>query len=348
MRGVALALAGLVASALAGDAFPIKVYPCPRFTRPPKIDGRLDDPCWQAAPVASGFTHYRKPRLMEVQTAFRLGYDQQFLYLGVHCDEPQAKKLVPSFAGRDSSGCFRGETIEFFLDPTHSHKDYYQFAVNLAGSFFDAFKFERHWNSTTRLKTAVVGGGWELEMAIPWREVGVATPKAGMVMGFNVCRDRYAGGAREWSNWAQTMANFHDVARFGHLVLSPRPGELARLAPEFRKGERSGPIVIYAKGGQAGKTYRAMADDAMGAIERQLDELVALARKESNKKTTEEILRRVGQVRARLAQYRKRLEGRKTLDGATWTRMGVELTQVSRELKETLWDARLAALLNEL
>ena len=348
MRNAVVLLAATAASAFAADSFPVKVYPCPRFSSPPKIDGRLSEACWRTAPVASGFTDYRKPRLMGVQTSFRLGYDARFLYLGVHCDEPQAKKLVPSFAGRDSSGCFRGETVEFFLDPTHNHKDYYQFAVNLAGSFYDAFKHERHWDSTTRLGTAVVADGWEVEMAIPWAQVGVKEPRAGMVLGFNVCRDRYAGGGREWSNWSQTLANFHDAPRFAHLVLSPREGELARLAPEFRKGDRRGPIIIYARGGQAGKTYRAMARDAIAGIERQLAELADLARKESSRKATEEVLERVGQARAQLAQYRKEIEGKERLDGATWTRLALEVGQLSQRLKETLWDARLAALLDEL
>ena len=40
-------------------------------------------------------------------------------------------------------------------------------------------------------------------------------------MGINVCRDRYLGADRQWTNWSQTAANFHDPERFGHLVLSP-------------------------------------------------------------------------------------------------------------------------------
>ena len=207
--------------AAAADEYPVKVYPCPRLAPPPVIDGSPDDACWATAPLVSGFTRYNKPVLLDVQASFRVGYDDQCLYFAVLCDEPLAAKLTPSFAGRDSSGCFRGETIEIFLDPRHDHTDYYQFAVNLAGSFYDSHKADAYWNSAARLGTKLGAKGWTLELAIPWRDVGLATPRPGAVVGFNVCRDRYAGGAREWSNWSQTMANFHDAPRFGHLVLSP-------------------------------------------------------------------------------------------------------------------------------
>jgi len=342
-----LLLAAACPWAVAADEYPVKVYPCPRLSAPPVIDGSPDDACWAAAPLVSGFTRYNKPVLLDVQASFRVGYDDRCLYFAVLCDEPLAAKLTPTFAGRDSSGCFRGETIEIFLDPRHDHTDYYQFAVNLAGSFYDSHKADAYWNSTARLGTKLGAKGWTLELAIPWRDVGLPAPRPGAVVGFNVCRDRYAGGAREWSNWSQTMANFHDAPRFGHLVLSPTDKMLASLAPELRRGDRRGPIVLFTREGEAGRAYLAMAREALRGLVAQLAELEAEAAREGSPAARDELARRLADARQLVAPFRKRIaQAGAKLDAAEWTRMSVAMTRLGARLGELVWDARLAALLS--
>jgi len=346
--GLAFDLLGLtlLAAAIAfADEYPIKVYPCPRLEAAPAVDGQLNDPCWAKAPLVSGFTLYNKPKLMEVQTSFRAGYDDACLYLGVHCDEPNAAKLVPAAAGRDSHGCFRGETIEVFIDPTHSHSDYYQLAVNLAGSFFDAHKEDTSWNSATKLATKVAERGWELELAVPWKDLGIESPKPGVVLGLNVCRDRYAGGDREWSNWPQTMGNFHDVARFGHLILSPTEEMLGKLAPEVRKGGRRGPVLIFTSEGEAGRAYLAMAREALKELDAQMEAIAAGAGNELAADFRKEIADRLDVVRTQAEPFRATLRNAKSLDAAEWTRLSLKLTQLAAAVRELVWDARLAALL---
>lgn len=339
----------VVAPCLRGqDDYPIKVYPCGRLAPAPRIDGVLSEACWKAAPLVSGFTQYNKPKLMAVQTSFRVGYDDQCLYFGVHCDEPRIQALTPSPAGRDSSQCFRGETVEIFLDPTHDHANYYQFAVNFAGSFYDARKMDRTWNSASRWKTKAAADGWVLEMAIPWKDLGIGKPKAGMIVGFNVCRDRYAGGAREWSNWSQTKADFHDPHRFAHLVLSPTAEQLAGAASEVRKGDRRGPIVIFGHAGQAEKAYLAMARAALGKLDALLGKLADEGRKERSEAARAEVAWRLEAARQKVQPYRDRIHSAKRLDAAEWTRMNIQMTGLERRLGEILWEARLAALLKEI
>jgi len=334
------------ATALAGDSYTIKVYPCPRFAAPPVIDGSLADGCWKQAPLVSGFTRYNKPVLMKVQASLRLGYDARFLYLGVRCDEPMAKRLAPLHAGRDSSNCFRGETIEVFVDPHHSHSRYYQFAVNLAGSFYDSRLADPTWNSASRLKTAVVDDGWVLEMAIPWQDIGVR-PEAGAVVGFNVCRDRYAGGVREWSNWAQTAANFHDPVRFAHLVLSADEAVLGRLEAEFRKGDRRGPIEVYAHGGAAGKAYLAMARAVLARLDAVLEQMAAEGVRERSAEARDEVAQRLAAARKQVEPFRTRVAAGRPLDAAEWTRMSIGLAALEAHLGQLLWHARLTALLRK-
>ena len=335
------------AVAQAGDSYTIKVYPCPRLEPAPVIDGAVADACWKKAPVVSGFTWYNKPELLAVQTSLRVGYDDACLYFGVHCDEPMVKRLSPTAAGRDTGQVFHGEAIELFVDPKHDHQSYHQLAVNLANSFYDSLRTDASWDSATKTATKIVAGGWELEVAIPWRDLGVK-PKSGMVVGFNVCRDRYAGGAREWSNWAQTAANFHDPVRFAHLVLSPTDERLGTLAAEFRKGDRRGPVVIYTHEGSATKAYLAMARGSLKRLDALLDELAAEGSKERSAAAREEVARRLDAARKQVEPYRASIGAAKSLDAAAWTRMDIELNALERRLRHLLWDARLAALLKDI
>lgn len=346
-----LALAAVLLSALpaaGADDYPIKVYPCPRLAPAPTIDGACSEACWKQAIVVSGFTAYNRPgKLVSVQTSFRAGYDDACLYFGVHCDEPLAERLTPSHAGRDSSECFRGETVEIFVDPNHDHAEYFQFAVNFAGSFFDGYKTDRVWNSRSRVKTARRPGGWELEIAIPWRDLGVRRVRNGMVVGFNVCRDREMSG-RVWSNWSQTKSNFHDPERFAHLVLSPSAEMLGRLSPELRKGGRRGPIVVLGRKGEANRAYLAMAKDSLARLDARLDALAAEGAKEPSEVAREAMARCVASARRLLEPYRVRLKFAKGLDAAEWTRMCVQTARLERQFDALVWDARLAALLKKL
>jgi len=349
MRRLLLLAPVLLAASLvqAGDDYPIKVYPCPRLEPAPAIDGKVGDACWQKAPVVSGFTRYNKPTLMEVQTSFRVGYDDTFLYFGVHCDEPNAKRLSPTAAGRDTGQVFRGETIEIFVDPRHDHQGYHQFAVNLANAFYDSRRTDPTWNCQAKTATRIVADGWELEVALPWADLGVE-PKTGAVVGFNVCRDRYAGGAREWSNWAQTKANFHDPIRFAHLVLSPTAEQLGGLGAEFRKGDRAGPIVVFTHEGAAAKAYLAMAREGLKRLDALLDELAAEGKQERSAAARDEVARRLAAARQHVAPYREKLGAARVLDAAAWTRLDIELHTLERQLRHLIWDARLAALLQDI
>ena len=67
------------------EAAPVKV------TRPPVLDGKLDDPCWREAVLLPRFTHRGRPANSE--TYAYVCYDDQHLYVGVHCGEPLVAQM---------------------------------------------------------------------------------------------------------------------------------------------------------------------------------------------------------------------------------------------------------------
>lgn len=328
----------------AADDYPVYVYPCPRAEQPPNVDGVLDDACWQQAPLVSGFTFYDKSELVEVQTSFRVVYDDRRVYFGVRCEEPSMDKLSPAATARDDGEVFRQEALEFFVDPTHDHVHYYQFGVGAAGSLYDSRRRDTAWNSEAQVRVARGEAHWSLEFSIPWADLAIQ-PRVGAVIGFNVCRDRYIGRRREWTNWSQTKANFHDPERFAHLVLSPTAEQLGKLGDEFRRGDRSGPLRVFSAEGFSETSYRALAREALAGLDALLQELEKARRKEADAAVAGELGKLIDDYRRQMAPYRAYIQGRQPLDAATWTEMDMRLHTLSQKLQGALWEARLKALL---
>ena len=62
---------------------------------PPVIDGDLTDPVWQHAESATNFFRAKEgiTHPAELNTEVRVIYDENVLYIGVRCEEPDMKNL---------------------------------------------------------------------------------------------------------------------------------------------------------------------------------------------------------------------------------------------------------------
>jgi hypothetical protein len=344
VRALAVLICALSCLGLfAADDFPIYVYPAPMAKTPPKIDGVLDDACWKDAPVVSGFIWYNKAEKMPVQTSFRVIYDAANLYFGVTCDEPRMDLLNPKPAPHDSMEVFQTEAIELFIEPQHGSGDYYQVAANAAGAVYDSHRTDPTWDSGAVAVAGRQKNAWTLEVAIPWKGMGVNRVESGMNMSFNVCRDRTLADAREWSCWAQVAANFHDPAHFANLALSPTPEQLGKLGPEFRKGDRTGPLLIFSNEGFSKTSYKALATAALTRTEELIRQLDAIRAGERDSAAAAELQKRLSPIREAVDACRRQVadEG---FDAAAWARMDAQIEGLRRELAEAVWNARLSAL----
>src|SRR5215210_4056049 len=75
-----------------------------RADKPPAIDGVLDDPAWESAPVINQFTQ-QEPKIGEPsteRTEVRLLYDSGHLYIAVHAFDSQPAGVVATERRRDA------------------------------------------------------------------------------------------------------------------------------------------------------------------------------------------------------------------------------------------------------
>ena len=185
-----------------------QVYPCYRAPSAIRVDGKLDDAAWAALPEAEGFWVPGLDRFAVARpTAFRLGWDDTHLYLGVRCSEPKAEQLEPRYAN-DGKPLYFDNSVELFVMPRRPR--YFRIAVNAAGaregpSLYKGAMHAREEVEAACASAAAIGPkAWTAELKVPLAAFGPA-PKPGAVWRFNLCRNVRIPNARDdrFTSWAR-------------------------------------------------------------------------------------------------------------------------------------------------
>jgi hypothetical protein len=132
-----------------------------------------------------------------------------------------AVRVLDSNLFNDSANTWEDDSAEIYIDANHNH-----------GTVYDSFdrQFVKGYNdsglssigSTTGVvhAWAAVTGGYTIEMAIPWSNLGV-TPTVGMTIGFDVGNndDDNAGTRESQKVWWGTVNDYNNTSAFGDLIL---------------------------------------------------------------------------------------------------------------------------------
>jgi hypothetical protein len=204
---------------------------------PIRIDGRLDDASWAAAPAVGPFRNNDDGRASGPDTEAKILYDGQFLYFSFRC----ADENVWSTMTRRDDHLWQEEVVEVFLRADLQAKSYIELEVNPLGTLIDIFLLDVRkplrfgsWNSEKIQWAVQVDGtvdghpgdrGWSCEIALPMEDVIPAPripPRPGDRWLLNLYRveskPRPAGLA-----WSPTLRrDFHVPDRFGSIVFSDR------------------------------------------------------------------------------------------------------------------------------
>jgi hypothetical protein len=172
----------------------------PAMKQTPVIDGKMDDACWADVPLERfletgiGFDWGRNWATYQ-SAIFRIGYDKDNLYLACRILEQTPGGIVP-----DNADFWKTNCIELYLQPDGYGKPYLQVAANPYGKNWSAKwilpqdKFSSpHARDQKDLplpglrQAAVINGDtWTIELAIPFKDLGLESPVAGSVWRGNV------------------------------------------------------------------------------------------------------------------------------------------------------------------
>lgn len=184
----------------------------------PQIDGALDDPVWQQAPVFTGFVQ-REPeegQPASEQTTVQVAYDDEMLYVGVMAYDSDPEGIVSRLVRRDQWA--EADWIQVSLDTHHDHQTGYAFSVYAGGSIYDSVirdygwdndAWNGVWESAHRIGTE----GWSVEFAIPFHNLRFSS---GGDWGINIAR--YISRKKEQIFWVMIPRKESGwVSRFAHL-----------------------------------------------------------------------------------------------------------------------------------
>ena len=146
-----------------------------RVESAPVIDGKLNDAVWQQAEVMTEFHQIRPGNGTEPSdpTEVYLLYDDDALYIGARMYDSEPDRIAAPTV-RDGQGLGRDDRIVIILDPFHSGRGAYRFETNANGIRHDALydsvsSFESAWTVIWDSAAQYFDGGWEAEMAIPFK-----------------------------------------------------------------------------------------------------------------------------------------------------------------------------------
>jgi len=212
-----------------------------RTEEPPKIDGRLSDPCWSRAGEAKDFVLYGGRGYATEPTEALALFDAKNLYVGVRCFDSDIGQLKTDIITRDDA-VYSDDCVELFFIPPDSgvlaefpeSVRYFHLVANSRGVQYDEVGMSDpgSWDAEWQCQASVHADRWELEIALPFAELKTHVSD-GVVWAVNFNRSQKAKG--EASGWSITFAGFHDPPHFGRLIFLndwPQPGE-KKLGPDL-------------------------------------------------------------------------------------------------------------------
>jgi len=209
-----------------------------------KLDGRLDDACWEMVEWSTDFTQWEptEGQPPTFQTAFKILYDDHALYIAYRAYDSEPERISELLTRRDH---FPGDWVEINIDSYHDQRTAFSFTSSVSGVRGDEFvsddgdSWNGNWDPIWELETQTDNEGWTAEAKIPFSQLRFAN-RDEQVWGIQVQRRLFR--KEERSLWqAKKKKENGWVSRFGELhgIRGIRPQRQVELLPyTVGRGER--------------------------------------------------------------------------------------------------------------
>ena len=244
-----------------------------RIETPPKIDGKLDDVCWQNSAKTGDLIQF-EPQNGEPATqptTIYLAYDANNLYVAFECFKNNMDKLSANLTRRDSF-FFSDDHVEVLLDTFLDGRNCYAFALNPLGTQTDRRLINEGSNRRTgqsMIGTAISwdcdwqgqaseeADKWMAEFAIPFAELRFSKDTEIATWGINFWRNDEAPAEEQM--WADLGERQYAVSEFGRLTDLPIASLVTKRPVKFKPYATLRPQVLQPADGE---TTTALQPDA--------------------------------------------------------------------------------------
>ena len=244
-----------------------------RIETPPKIDGKLDDVCWQNSTKTGEMIQF-EPQNGEPATqptTIYLAYDANNLYVAFECFKNDMDNLSANLTRRDSF-FFSDDHVEVLIDTFHDGRNCYAFALNPLGTQTDrrlinegsnrrtgqsmigtAISWDCDWQGQASEET----DKWTAEFAIPFAELRFSKDTEIATWGINFWRNDEAPAEEQM--WADLGERQYAVSEFGRLTDLPIANLVTKRPVKFKPYATLRPQVLQPADGE---TTTALQPDA--------------------------------------------------------------------------------------
>ena len=199
---------------------------------PPAIDGDLKEAAWQKAVHIPAFVRNRVYAQVQLAGATEawVTYDTDALYVAWRCHEPDVSSIVTKGNEQRDSDVFSGDSIELWLTTGPDVRPAYQIIINPDNHAYDSRDlkpgdYHGAWRSAAVRRDA----DWQVELALPWADLGAGAPEPGDVRRANLNRVRRGreDQIRRWrarglstreelSSWTAYDRGFTEITNLGY------------------------------------------------------------------------------------------------------------------------------------
>jgi hypothetical protein len=208
-----------------------------------KIDGKLDEPEWATASVATDFVQvepYQRKKALH-DSEFKLLYNKDFLYIGVFCKDSLGKKAIRVTSLRRDFDYKDSDQIGISIDGFNDERNSMIFMTDPYSSQRDLITaddndFDVDWDGLWKVRTSRTENGWYSEFAIPWQTIRYqkVTSNSEQTWGINFFRiRRFSNEFSAWSGFPRSFSPAR-MSYAGKLVgIKPPPvaGANIRVQP---------------------------------------------------------------------------------------------------------------------
>lgn len=228
----------VVGSSTAPEAPDVPTLRVPRATGPIRIDGKLDEGTWQAAPLTAPFVRTMDGEPSDFGANARALWDDTNLYVAFDVSDTY---LESRFQNHDDH-LWTKDCVEIMFDPLGDGVNYFEVQASPMGVTFDT-RYDRRrvpgpfghvdWESGMRVGVVRRGTpnddegddrGYTVEIAMPWAGFAVGMPPAERPLPGTEWRvnfyvmDTQSNGQRA-NGWSPPrVGDFHVPNRFGRMV----------------------------------------------------------------------------------------------------------------------------------
>lgn len=188
-----------------------KVMEIKRIDRSPRIDGLLDDDCWQNLQPVSGFIQYNPVNGAPAseETYVWAAYDDKYIYFAFLMKDSHPGRIWAELTPRNEFE--NNDSIQVILDTYNDKRTSVSFTLNPKG--VQKNSVETIWKSGARIRE----DGWSAEMAIPFKSLRFSTASE-QVWGINF--SRYIHRLNETDYWTEVkrdLPRLHQMAELRGL-----------------------------------------------------------------------------------------------------------------------------------